>query len=79
MEEKPVNDFNDSRSHFAINQSKNPSTFSTFTVSNEGTILNHKPKGEDYVAAAVKKTRASLDLRDWMIALILFYLVALLI
>jgi len=79
MEQKTVNTFNDDRPTFAIDQSKKPSTFSTFTVSGNGTILNSKPKGENYVAAAAKKTRAPLDLTDWIVCLFLTYFVAILI
>ena len=78
MEEKTVNHFNEDTPSIAINDTKKSSTISILTVSSNGTILNDKPHGEDYIASAAKKTRAALDLRDWFYLLILFYVVAIL-
>jgi len=79
MEQKTVNTFNEDTPSVAISETKKSSTLSTLTVSSNGTILNDKPRGEDYIASAVKKTRAPLDLTDWIVCLFLTYFVAIFI
>jgi len=79
MDEKTVNHFKENPPIDAISGKEKSSTLSTLSVSSNGTILNSKPRGENYIRCAAQKTRAPLDLTDWIVCLFLTYIVAILI